>query len=646
MKKSAADIAAQDVPRRSTSGRATLVLVVLAVLLAAPARADEPTNDVCLACHGEAGFAGDDGRSLAVDGARFDDGGHGILACTTCHADAAVPHETRPKPVPLDVCATCHDTTVGAYRDGVHGAARAAGVEEAPRCSDCHGDIHTVRPHTEPASAAHWSHLARTCARCHADLQLTRKFRIPVVRPVEAYLQSTHARLVAAGKRAAVCSDCHRAHDVLPASDPRASISRANVPETCGACHADVLAAYRGSVHGEALARGVTEAPVCTDCHGEHRILGPKEPTSPVFAANIPSETCGRCHADARLSEKFGLRAGTVAAFRDSYHGLALRAGRVMVANCASCHGVHDILPASDPRSHVNPANLPATCGRCHPGAGTAFALGSVHGLTPSPGKTAVAWIRLVYLWLIAITIGGMVAHNLLDFAGKVRHPRHPAPLASPPRERMWRSLRWQHGLVMVSFPVLVYSGFALTYPESWWAAPLLRWEAGIGLRGLVHRAAASLLLAALAWHLGEIALRPRLRACIRELLPSPRDLPAMRRALSVSAGARLARPPTGTFSYIEKLEYWAFLWGMLMMSATGFLLWFENLTLRFLPKSITDVATALHFYEAVLATLAIAVWHLYWVIFDPEVYPMDWTWWDGRPPAARVHEREGDPPA
>ena len=81
-------------------------------------------------------------------------------------------------------------------------------------------------------------------------------------------------------------------------------------------------------------------------------------------------------------------------------------------------------------------------------------------------------------------------------------------------------------------------------------------------------------------------------------------------------------------------------MWGMLLMTATGLLLWFENFALSFLPKWITDVATAIHFYEAVLATLAILVWHFYWVIFDPEVYPMDASWWHGRPPAARARER------
>ena len=86
-------------------------------------------------------------------------------------------------------------------------------------------------------------------------------------------------------------------------------------------------------------------------------------------------------------------------------------------------------------------------------------------------------------------------------------------------------------------------------------------------------------------------------------------------------------------------------LWGTALMVVTGALLWFENTSLRWLPKWALDVATALHFYEAVLATLAILVWHLYWVIFDPDVYPMDTAWWTGRSPEARVLERrEADP--
>jgi cytochrome b subunit of formate dehydrogenase len=207
----------------------------------------------------------------------------------------------------------------------------------------------------------------------------------------------------------------------------------------------------------------------------------------------------------------------------------------------------------------------------------------------------------------------------------------------------MSRALRWQHGLVMLSFPTLVYTGFALTYPESWWAAPLLRWETALGLRGSLHRVAALVLLGALAWHAGHLLASRRLRRCLAGLRWARRDVHDVVATLARALG-RDAPPPTGAkFGYVEKVEYWAFLWGSVIMALTGFVLWFENASLRYLPKWATDVATAVHFYEAILATAAIVVWHLYWVIFDPDVYPMDASWWHGRAPAARAAERAGE---
>jgi thiosulfate reductase cytochrome b subunit len=204
----------------------------------------------------------------------------------------------------------------------------------------------------------------------------------------------------------------------------------------------------------------------------------------------------------------------------------------------------------------------------------------------------------------------------------------------------MSRALRWQHGLVMISFPVLVYTGFALTYPESWWARPLLRWETDVGLRGLLHRAAALVLIAALATHGLHLALSRDLRRRLRGLRWSREDLTHLGARLAYYAGLRRSEPHGAPFTYIEKAEYWAFLWGVAIMTATGIFLWSTDAALRHLPKWVTDAATAIHFYEAVLATLAILVWHLYWVIFDPYVYPMDWSWWNGRAPERRVIER------
>lgn len=634
------------------------LLTVIAIasctaLVGAPSARADTDDATCFSCHDDKTFADDSGKSLFVPATPFDQSPHKAFGCTGCHDDAAeVPHPDKLKPVGLEACATCHDEQVAAYREGMHGKSRDAGVVEAATCTDCHGSIHAIVSHTEPASKAHWTNLVKTCAACHAKPELADKFSIPVARSVATYLASGHARAIKEGKRAAVCSDCHGVHDIRPSHDPASPIARQNLATTCAQCHGEIVAKYQASVHGRAVARGEREAPSCIDCHGEHRILGPKDPNSPVAGANVSTQTCGRCHGDERLNEKFGLPGGNVAAFESSFHGLALRSGQRRVAHCDSCHGVHDILPSSDPRSSIHPTNVAATCGKCHPGAGSSFQITRVHATGDAPGAQAASWVRWLYLWLISLTIGGMVLHNLLDLQRKARSPRPPLPPLPPGPPRMTRVMRWQHGLVIVSFTLLVYSGFALTYPESWWASFVLSWETTYPLRGIVHRAAAVVLMVALGWHIGQLIVSRKLRRIMRAALPGWSDLRQLRDAFAYYLGRRAEPPHAGVFGYAEKAEYWAFLWGMGVMSVTGLLLWFENTTLRYLPVWTADVATALHFWEAVLATLAIVVWHFYWVIFDPDVYPMDWTWWNGQPPAARQHERaacdvdKDDPPA
>lgn len=604
-----------------------VALSMLLPLAAGVARGAEE-DEACLACHDD-----------VVDPAAFGRGAHASDGCAACHPGRE--EHPHPEDAPPPDCALCHEDAVKGLAASPHGTPPAPGMDPLVGCADCHGSPHRTTLHTESTSPVHWSNVAGTCARCHADETVVGRYRIPVARPVEAYLESVHARAVQAGKRAAVCSDCHGAHAALPASDPASPLARANVAATCGTCHEAEAAAYRDSVHGAAMANGVRDAPACTDCHGEHAILGHEDPSSPVFAANIAPETCGRCHGSIRLSRKYGMEREVVQSFADSFHGLALRAGQLTAANCASCHGVHDILPASDPRSHVAPARLAETCGQCHPGATDNFALGPVHVLAATASARFVGWIRNTYLWLIGLVVGGMAVHNLLDIARKMRRPSPPVrvvPRDQP--ERMSRALRWQHGLVMVSFPVLVYTGFALTYPEARWAQPVLAWESELGLRGGLHRVAALVMVAALVWHLMHLAASRRLRACFRRMLPGPKDARDLLAAFGWYLGLRATPPHPGTFGYVEKAEYWAFMWGSVLMAATGFVLWFESVALRWVPKWFTDVATALHFWEAVLATLAIVFWHLYWVIFDPDVYPMDASWWHGRSPATRVAER------
>ena len=98
--------------------------------------------------------------------------------------------------------------------------------------------------------------------------------------------------------------------------------------------------------------------------------------------------------------------------------------------------------------------------------------------------------------------------------------------------------------------------------------------------------------------------------------------------------GLTKTEPRFAKFNYAEKVEYWAFMWGTVVMTFSGFLLWFNNFTLHYFPKWVSDAATAVHYYEALLATFSILLWHFYMVIFDPLVYPMDTAWINGKLPA------------
>jgi cytochrome b subunit of formate dehydrogenase len=595
-------------------------------------------NAACLACHGVEGMKSATGQDIYVDASKFSKGVHGSFTCTTCHADiSGYPH---PKTVRKVDCSTCHPDMVSQFASSIHGKARQNGDREAPICQSCHGAVHYIVPVTDPASPVSKKNLPDTCAACHSNPAFLARHNIPFAKPVEAYRLSVHGRAVEAGNdQAATCSDCHGSHLILPPRDPRSKINHWNVPATCGACHPKIERTYLESVHGQAMAHGSPDAPVCTDCHGEHMILAPSQPNSTVNPARVSTVTCGRCHANERLDARYNLPTNRVPTFEESYHGLAMREGVETVANCASCHGVHNIFPPSDPRSTVNPANLATTCGKCHAGAGKRFAIGPIH-VTPasSSENPVVRWIRLFYLWVIPLTLGFMFLHNALDFIaklvrGRVRHEGGEKVL------RMNLRFRIAHWLIVLSFPVLVITGFALKYPGAWWVEPFIRWGRLFALRGTLHRIAAVVLVGSLLFHFIHLLRSRRDRVIVRKLLPSPQDLRDLAAVLRYNLGLSSERPTFAKFNYVEKLEYWAFIWGMGVMTASGMMLWFINVTLRYLPKWTADAATAVHFYEALLATFSILIWHFYFVIFDPDVYPMDRAWLTGMVPAEHLRE-------
>ena len=447
--------------------------------------------------------------------------------------------------------------------------------------------------------------------------------------PFLSYQQSVHGKAVAAGSdKAAVCTDCHGSHEILNAADPKSSIYKFNVPSTCAKCHDAIKTEFMASIHGQAITKGVSAAPVCTDCHGIHGIKSHGDPNSSVSAQNLAGITCAKCHEGVRLSEDFGVPGGRSSSYMASYHGLALKMGSKTAANCASCHGVHNILPSSDPKSKISQANLAKTCGQCHPGAGENFIKGKVHieaPLSADIGSISVGWVRRLYMGLIFGTIGFMALHNFLIWRKKA------SAMRKDPRRivvRMEPEQRMQHLLLLTSFIVLVITGFALKYPESMFARAFLINE---HTRSLIHRMAGSLLMLVSLYHVFYLAAKRSGHQMLMDMLPTPKDAVDVLTNLRYYLGLGGKPARFSRFTYGEKMEYWALVWGTFVMATTGIMLWFKVGVGNLVPRWWLDVATAIHFYEAILATLAIVVWHFYQVIFDPDVYPINWAWWDGK---------------
>ncbi len=596
----------------------------------------------CLSCH--------DGEKLthykeSIHASKKANGA-AAATCTDCHSTHTVQRvsdkDSRArKDFGVGVCATCHGGVKNKFMASDHGKALEAGTKGAPACIDCHGE-HGVQSATNDSSTTNHKKVAAMCLSCHLDNPDVRAKVGPSAGFVSSYEKSVHGEAVQHGNEmAATCTDCHSSHEMRKGSDPVSKVAKRNIASTCGQCHGDVEEQYKYSVHGKAVTAGITASATCTDCHGEHNILSPKDARSPVAAENVSAQVCSPCHASVKLNEKYGLASDRFQSFSDSYHGLAGQAGNVEVANCASCHGTHDIKPSSDSTSRIHAKNLANTCGSCHPGANENFARGSVHVIATSGQDSVLYFVATSYIVLIIVTIGGMFLHNLLDFVKKSKRklmvrrglikPHSPEPRLYL---RMSLNERIQHGALLVSFTTLVVTGFALKFPDAWWVSPLM-----FELRSIVHRSAGVAMVLASLYHIYYLFFVPRGKQMLRDMLPNWTDLTELVGVLEYNLGLSPDKPKFGRFSYVEKAEYWALIWGTFVMAATGFILWFDNTFIGLLTKLGWDVARTIHYYEAWLATLAIIVWHFYFVIFNPDTYPLNLAFWKGTITEEEMHE-------
>ena len=311
------------------------------------------------------------------------------------------------------------------FEKSLHGTAFKRGDKDAPSCVSCHGD-HRILGASDERSTIYRANVVILCSRCHTDVNLVKTHNLLSSDMIKAYENSVHGRFLkeASSTRAAVCSDCHGSHLILGPKDRDSKTNKMNIAAVCGRCHVHVYNEYRVSIHGTALQEGKMEAPGCTDCHGEHTLTVVRDPKAGVYVKNIPA-TCARCHENQEIIRKYGLPSDRYSSYEGSFHGVAMKYGNLTTANCTSCHEVHRILPSTNAESSVHPQNLNRTCGKCHPAMKEAVSIGKIHVEAKKGSSRGMYYVRKFYTWFIGALMVLFVAYIVLDVYGRIRRRKH-----------------------------------------------------------------------------------------------------------------------------------------------------------------------------------------------------------------------------
>jgi cytochrome b subunit of formate dehydrogenase len=582
---------------------------------------------------------------LLVHPERFADGPHAKVRCVECHTDAdRLPHASK---LNLATCATeCHKPAWEAYESGEHRKAADAGNAKAPTCASCHGGHEILRISDRKAPQHHLNNLF-LCGDCHKQHGVDGN-GVESADRVSNYLASAHAKAVTgAGLMwGATCSDCHGAHAVRKASDPDSTVNRSHIPETCGKCHVGVVETYATSVHGQKHAENNTKAAVCTDCHTAHQIT---RANSPAFLLDVVNE-CGVCHDTPDGDGK--RKGTYYQTYHESYHGQVTRLGATRAARCSDCHGSHDIRPLDDPTSRVSKQNLVTTCGRCHPGATTSFVKFDPHANYRDSANYPVlhgVWLYFMVMMSSVFTFFGL--HTLLWFMrsmfDRIRHGRPKPHAHGTTAIRRFTGLnRVNHLLVALTFFGLTATGIPLVFSHQKWASYLAAIFGGIEAAGLWHRFFAILLIINFVLHFVGLAKAFRQRKCAwhvwifgpNSLVPRWKDAADCFGMFRWFFG-RGTKPSLDRWTYWEKFDYWAEVGGSMIIGGSGLLLWFPEIAARIVPGWSFNVAMIVHGYEALLAIGFIFTIHFFNAHIRPGTFPVDEVMFTGSMPEHELKE-------
>ncbi len=593
----------------TTHGRLPIplrVLLLAVLLLFAPFVLAQEDEEFCGDCH---------------DDVSIEASIHSDFFCADCHTNVPERHP-REAAEPMSVtemCSGCHRKVVRETADSVHAGDAS--------CTDCHGAPHDIHASDDLASPMSAVNQIRTCGQCHDEPEGL----------IDGYIDSVHGHglLRAGNTAAATCSSCHGDHGIVPVASEEALTAHANSPEMCGDCHADVLAAWKDeSAHGMAWEAGNAEAPVCTNCHSSHDDGNPASAAGRLQSA----ETCGDCH-------EYHLKT-----FRDSFHGKANNLGFVEGANCADCHTAHRNLGTDDPRSSVHPDNVEAMCSTCHAGVTANILSFNPHADPTDPDQDFKVFV--VWAFMTLLLIGVFVFFGLHDslwlqrtIVGVLRGEFKEEAGASTQYVRRFSSMNvYLHLTIVITFLLLALTGLPLKFHETAWAQQLIGLLGGVKTAGIIHRIAAVGTFGYAIFHLGELFIRifiKRERGMFwgpNSMVPQPQDI------RDIVANVKYFfymgdRPENDRWNYIEKFDYLAVFWGVLIIGMSGLFLWFPMVVTTVLPGWVLNAAYVVHSDEALLATGFIFIFHFFHTHLRPESFPMDIVIFTGKMSLERFKE-------
>ncbi|MHB9024833.1 MAG: cytochrome b/b6 domain-containing protein [Armatimonadota bacterium] len=637
-----------------------------AVAVTADATCRNCHTDIAKTLGGSAhGMAGKSGKSLS---------------CLECHGSSA--HTVKMPASRLSVtqktalCTKCHQEETAAMAHGPHGTKQG----KQPDCASCHGDdLHGV----QPVSRMETQRQDATCIGCHGTVAAT-------------LTRSVHGKATMPSRRVPGCLSCHggNVHSISTSLTP----TRQQQEAACKACHSYLSASLKNSVH-DRPDKQAGDHPSCLYCHGgSAHGINPPAHLSPQKRA----ELCGKCHSDEPRMARYGLTTGAFSSYKDTFHGKALlRFKKENSANCTDCHGLHGVLAPTDPNSPTNPRHVAETCGKCHPGSKMNFAMSGANHLRMRIKNTPLLRIEeLAFRILIFSVMGFLLGMVALDLRSKIfgrdripergrfigllialsffalvsgiimaymhipgsgwawtgalalmaiafviyyiqqrRHPHPPEKMYT----RLTRSMRIQHFLLALSFTVLVLTGFPLHFADVGWTRYLMMLFGGFDGARIAHRMFGVILILNYCWHMVYLVyLWKQAQFSLRSwtMFPSWKDVVDFYETVKYGLGLQKTPPQYDRFQFREKFDYFADIWGTMVMGLSGLIMWFPTALGNRLPEVAFGVSYIAHSYEGLLAMMAIILWHFYNAHFNPDIFPMNPAWLTGTMPASEM-ERE-----